>query len=803
MNAMGVHAAAPGRLYSARRRRAVSILLALIAIPAVLMTAEVGRLYARYREVVDRRLVTAAWTPPVRLYSRPFTIRRGASLSPEALVRRLNALSYDQKPSGVPGPGQFVVGEGMVTLRSRSRPDDALLVFFDRGRVADVRGYDSHASRDTESLEPELITDLDDGPRSKRRRVRMADLPDPLVKCVLAAEDRRFFQHPGLDLPRTVAAALRNVEAEGYIQGGSTITQQLVKNFFLTPQKAIRRKLQEAMLAFVLERRAGKARILEMYLNEVYLGQVGSFSVHGMGEGARLYFDKDVGNLSLAEAALLAGLIQSPNRYNPYRHPEDARVRRNLVLQAAQQAGFVPAARARTAIDEPVHVVRETLEGGEAPYFVDLVRDQLAAALGPRRAALRGLQVQTTLDPYLQSLAQESLVTGLHNAENPRAANGRKAPPPHSVPLQGSVVVMDPRSGAILALVGGRSYETTQFDRATQARRQPGSTFKPFVYLTAFESTFDDPERPPITPGTLVEDEPTRFFTEHGDEYLPTNDHDRYLGVVTLRRALSLSLNSATLRLADYVGFDRIARLFSRVIGREVKPYPALALGALETTPLEMATAYSVLASGGLRPSPVTWTEVKDAEGHPVPIARLPPERLVRAESAFVVTHMLRSVLDEGTGAAARRMGFRADAAGKTGTTNETRDAWFIGYTPDLLCAVWVGYDDNTPLRLSGAEAALPIWVEFMKKALAGTKPRRFTAPDGVVFASIDKETGLLATPSCPHPFNEAFIAGAVPLDYCPWHGDASAGRYGTTWARPDTTWNEAARSPSTNAAVP
>jgi penicillin-binding protein 1B len=768
-----VYAAAARRLYSNRRLRGVSILLALIVIPAVAGTVAVIRLYARYRALVDHRLSNSAWTAPIRLYSRPLTIRRGAALSLETLVRRLNALGYDQKSTGVPGAGQFVVGEEMVTLRSRSRPEDALLVFFDRGHIADVRSYFGHASRETESLEPELITSLNDGPRSKRRRVHMADVPDPLVKCILAAEDRRFFQHPGLDLPRTVAAALRNVEAESYIQGGSTITQQLVKNFFLTPQKTLRRKMQEAMLAFVLERRASKAQILEMYLNEVYLGQVGSFGVHGMGEGARLFFDKDVGNLSLAESALLAGLIQSPNRYNPYRHPDEARARRNLVLQAAQQAGLVAAERARAALGEPVHVVREALETGEAPYFVDLVRDQLATALGPRRATLRGLSVQTTLDPYLQSLAQESLANGLSNAESPRGTNAKKAPP-HAEPLQGSVVVMDPRSGAILALVGGRSYETTQFDRATQAHRQPGSTFKPFVYLTAFESTFDEPERAPITPGTLVEDEPTRLYTEQG-EYLPANDHDRYFGVVTLRRALALSLNSATLRLADYVGFDRIARLFSRVTGREIKPYPALALGALETTPLEMAAAYGVIASGGLRSVPITWTEIRDESGHPVPVARLPPERIVRAESAFVVTHMLRSVLDEGTGAAARRLGFKNDAAGKTGTTNETRDAWFIGYTPDLLCAVWVGYDDNTPLRLSGAQAALPIWVEFMKKATAGLRPQRFTAPDGIVFASIDKETGLLATPYCPHPFNEAFIAGAVPLDYCPWHSDVSA----------------------------
>jgi penicillin-binding protein 1B len=333
--------------------------------------------------------------------------------------------------------------------------------------------------------------------------------------------------------------------------------------------------------------------------------------------------------------------------------------------------------------------------------------------------------------------------------------------------------VLDPTTGAVLALVGGRSYEASQFNRATDAVRQPGSTFKPFVYLTAFEATFDQPDLPPLTPATLVEDAPATFFTEQGP-YAPANDGQRYLGFVTLRRALAMSLNVATLKVADVVGYQRIATLFSRVVGRPVKPYPSMALGTFEATPLEMAAAYAAIAAGGVRVRPTVVTSVRNPDGRELFQARVPePERVARPESAFLVTSMLRSVINEGTASRARALGFKAEAAGKTGTTDDTRDAWFIGFTPDLLCAVWVGYDDNTSLRLSGSEAALPIWTEFMKRATVGAKPKGFRAPPGVAFADIDRESGLLATPSCPRVLREAFIAGAVPVDHCLWHSES------------------------------
>jgi penicillin-binding protein 1B len=619
------------------------------------------------------------------------------------------------------------------------------------------------------TLEPELITYMFDDAREKRRIVKYAELPDHLVKAVLAIEDRRFFSHPGLDPFRIVAAAIKNIQAESYIQGGSTITQQLVKNFFLTPERTLKRKLQEALLAFVLERRAEKTDILELYLNEVYLGQVGSFGIHGVGEAARMYFHKDVGNLTLGESALVAGMIQSPNPYNPYRHPERARERRNQVLRAMQEAGFTEDVTAQAAMAQPVKVQAPSVDTVEAPYFVDLVKMQLAQ----RKLPLQNVVVQTSLDLSLQAFGQRALSEGLAKVDKLIRRKKTKEP------VQGALIALEPRTGAIVAMVGGRAYGTSQYNRAISARRQPGSTFKPFVYLAAFEATFDDPNLPPITPATVVEDSPTVFIYDGGkQEYMPANYEDKYLGYVTLRRAMAHSLNNATVKVAEMIGYDRVARLWNKKMGMAVagnpgiRAFPSAALGAFEATPLELATAYNVLANGGLRVEPVTVLGMTDEKGKPVPLPSPEPPRVVRPESAYLTVNMMRSVLNNGTAAGARGMGFANDAAGKTGTTNDMRDAWFIGFTPELMCVVWVGFDDNSPLNLSGARAALPIWVEFMKGALAGIRTTSFPVPrSNIVFVDIDPATGLLATPSCASRFSESFIAGTEPQEYCSWHG--------------------------------
>jgi penicillin-binding protein 1B len=760
-----------GRTYSVTRLRVVLILLTLITLPVVFGSSVFIYMYVRYSVLVDRRLKGERWAVPSRVYAQPTVLRPGLPMDEAGLVSLLNGLRYEQRPSAVAQPGEFaIVSPETLVFFPRAvggAAHEALNVIFDKQKIREMRGAGSRATYLEQALEPELITYLFDESREKRRLVRYEDVPENLVQAVLAIEDRRFFSHPGLDPFRIIGAAVRNLRADSYIQGGSTITQQLVKNFFLTPERTMKRKAAEAMIAFVLERRATKKEILELYLNEIYLGQLGSFGVKGVGEAARVYFHKDVANLTLTECALLAGMIQSPNGYNPYRHAEKAKERRNQVLRAMVDSEYIDTKAAEAARALPLRVESPILDTAEAPYFVDLVKSQL----GDRWKDLpsQNLSIYTTLDLRMQSFAQQALRSGLEQIDK-IVAKRKKAP---AEPVQGCLIAIEPKTGAVVAMVGGRSYGASQFNRVTQARRQPGSTFKPFVYLAAFEKTFEDPAAPPLTPATLVDDVPWTFTFEKKD-YVPENYEDKYMGSVTLRTALAHSLNVATVKVAEIVGYETIANLWSKKLkmSSEIHPYPAIALGSFEATPLEMATAYNVLASGGLRIPPVTVLKIADEreavlEDHGAP----PPDRVVHEESTVLVTHMLRSVLTEGTGASARTMGFTLDAAGKTGTTNDMRDAWFAGYTPDLLCVVWVGFDDNTPLNLTGARAALPIWVDFMKRASAGTRPTPFSVPEsGVVFMDIDKDTGLLATPSCPRVISEAFIAGTEPMERCAAH---------------------------------
>jgi penicillin-binding protein 1B len=760
--------AAP-KTYSRERLRLVVVLLTLVTLPLVFGAATLIYYYLRYSAIVEKRLSGERWMSPSRIYARPMTLRPGLPMGPANLVKSLNGLRYEQKADTPAAPGSFTLRDKAVVLFPRPGPgsaDEPLVVSFLKDHVKEIRGFKSKRPYGEQTLEPELITYLFDESREKRRFVRFEELPDHLVKAVLAIEDRRFFSHPGLDPFGILRAAVKNVRAESYIQGGSTITQQLVRNFFLTPQRTLGRKVQEALLALVLEHRADKKEILELYLNEIYLGQEGSFSINGVGEAARLYFHKDVANLTLVESALLAGMIQSPNPYSPSRHPKRALERRNQVIRAMREAGFVEEATAEAAMAQPLRV--ESAEAAlEAPYFVDLVKAQLTQRYDRKDLTTQNLSVYTSLDVHLQALAEQALRNGLDQVEKMVKRKNRTAP------VQGSLIALETKTGAVVALVGGRSYGASQYNRVIQARRQPGSTFKPFVYLTAFEATFDDPALPPITPATIVEDAPAVFFYED-KEYIPQNYEDEYLGLVTLRRALSKSLNIATVKVAEMVGYGRVAEMWASRLGMggAIKPYPAVALGSFEATPLEMATAYNVLANGGLKVEPVTVVRVSDEKGETLEQHRpRQPPRVVHEESVYLVTSILRSVLIDGTGASARAMGFTADAAGKTGTTNDLRDAWFAGFTPDLLCVVWVGFDDNTPLNLSGARAALPIWVEFMKGALDGVPDSPFPAPmENVVFLEIDRQTGLLATPACPRTIQEAFIAGTEPRERCRWH---------------------------------
>jgi penicillin-binding protein 1B len=514
-------------------------------------------------------------------------------------------------------------------------------------------------------------------------------------------------------------------------------------------------------MAIVLDIRATPDEILELYLNDVYLGNRGSFAIHGVPEAARLYFGKDVSNLSLGEAATIAGIIQSPGTLSPFNNAARARERRNVVLAAMADARFVSKEAADEAAKEPLAPVARALEA-EAPYFVDYVGQTLAEKFPGITQTTEALDVYTTLDLHLQRLAQDAVAQGIAKVDQLLSKRRRGRVP------QAALIAVDPNTGDILAMVGGRSYNQSQYNRAVSANRQPGSVFKPFVYLAAFERAADEGSTTP-TPASIVVDEQTTFDAD-GTPWTPSNYENEYDGPITLRRALAMSRNAATVKVAEGAGYGRVADLWKNIgAGTPPKPYPSIALGVFEATPYDIATAYTIFPNGGVRRTLRPLIKITRGEKETA-IKALPTKRISRPDTTYLVTNMMRSVLSEGTGAAVRASGFALDAAGKTGTTNDLRDAWFAGFTPELLTVVWVGLDENQALGLSGAQAALPIWISFMSRALAGHGDHPFDLPENVTFVDIDRETGQLATPACPRTIRESFLSGSEPTQACELH---------------------------------
>ncbi len=772
----------PGALVDAtrpkRRRWRRRVLIALGVLTVALLTAG-GYYYRAFSRIIDERLHGERIRALPRVFARPLEIRRGQWLTIDLVVDRLNDLGYAQRPEAG-SPGEFAVAESQLVLLPRGGDHQGRRVTITFGKkgaapalaagqgpplpagaIERIEG-EGEAPTDMVRLETPLLTSLITTSREKRRRVSLALIPPHVVRAVLAIEDRRFYDHPGIDPIRIVGAIITNIRGtKPYLVGASTITQQLVKNFFLTPEKSFRRKLQEQFLAVVLETRATKDEILELYLNDVYVGQRGSFAIHGVAEAARLFFGKDVTNLSLAEAATIAGVIQSPYAHSPFTSAPRSRDRRNVVLQAMADAGYLSRADAERAGREEVEVARQALDTA-APYFVDLIGQTLADQHPGLLGGTSGVDIYTTLDIGLQRVAQEAVQAGIASIDDQLARKQIKGR------AQVALIAIDPRTGDILAFVGGRAYSQSQFNRALSAMRQPGSAFKPFVYLAAFDEAAAA-GRTDLTPATLVNDEPTTFLFDD-KQWTPGNYEDEYDGVIPLRRALAQSRNVATVKVAEETGFDKIAALWKRFGATTApRPYPSITLGVFEATPMEVAAAYTVFCNRGTALPLRSMIRIAGASGD-VPLKAGERRTIASPESTFLVTNMMRSVVNEGTGASARGMGFALDAAGKTGTTNDLRDAWFVGFTPELLAAVWVGFDDNQPLGLSGSSAALPIWTRFMMVALAGRPNLPFEAPEGIAWADIDRDTGGLALPTCPRVFREAFRAGTEPTAVCEMH---------------------------------
>ncbi|MBI3046877.1 MAG: transglycosylase domain-containing protein [Acidobacteria bacterium] len=736
----------------------------------VASVATFGYAYLSFARLIDERLHGERERTLPRVYARPVVLRRGQAAGQQELVALLNDLGYTQRPQAE-APGEFALERAALTIRPRASDLGGAPVRVRFARTIQSIEIEGRGARESVELDPPLLTALmTSGGRQKRRTVPLATIPTYMQQAVLAIEDQGFYAHPGINPIRILAAAVTNVFGNSpNLVGYSTITQQLARMFFLVNEfnaelqageRSYWRKLREALMSLVLERRATKDEILELYLNDVYFGQRGSFAIHGVAEAARLFFGKDVSNVSLAEAALIAGVIQSPGLHSPFTRPERASERRNVVLRAMADEEYITPEAAERASREPLRVVALAVDN-EAPYFVDLVGAQVAEAFPGVTAQAGQVDVFTTLDLSLQRAAIGAVRAGLASVDRLLARRKR------AQPAQAALIAVDPRSGEILAMVGGRSYHQSQYNRAIAARRQPGSIFKPFVYLAAFELAAEE-GRTDLTPASLTVDEPATFSFD--DQVWEPQNYDEYDGEITWRRALAMSRNLGTIHVGETIGFDRVAALWRRIgVGTPPKAVPAITLGVFELTPLEVAQAYTLFVNGG-RVRPLRAIQrLTTSEGDLRPKVS-PPRVAAREDTTFLVTNMMRSVLNEGTAAGVRSAGFVLDAAGKTGTTNDLRDAWFVGFTPELLTVVWVGFDNNQPLSLTGTQAALPIWTEFMKTALAGRPSVPFTVPDGVTFAEIDRDTGKLALPTCPRVYNESFLAGTEPTEYCELH---------------------------------
>jgi penicillin-binding protein 1B len=708
------------------------------------------------------------WNIPSRIYSDVEPLYPGLNLAQAEIPEKLTALGY-RKVSGNISPGQYrrTSDQLVIYLHDFDYPDEdfggyPVRLALKGNRVTSMTDLRNGRAMALARLEPEVIASVFDEQMEDRTPVTLSQVPRNLADAILAIEDQRFFRHHGIDPVRIVGATLVNLRPGDRLQGGSTLTQQLVKNYYLTHERTVSRKVKEALMALMLEARYSKRDIFEAYLNEIYLGQQASSSISGVGEAAKYYFSKEVGQLTLGESALLAGLIANPGLYNPYASPERARARRGLVLRMMLEQKRITPAERDAATREALLVGGRRSELNSAPYFVDFVLEQLKEQYGRDALTSEGLRVFTTLDMRAQRHAQRALVEGLKRLEESYASL-RKTPGQ----LQGAMVVMDPQTGYVKALVGGRDYRRSQFNRATQAKRQPGSAFKPFVYLTAFRAKSRDGI--PYTTVSQISDDPFTL-TSGGKNWTPRNYDGTTHGLVTLRTALENSYNIATARLALEVGLPRVVET-ARAVGirSPLRALPSIALGAFEVTPLEMAAAFGTLANGGIRAEPISIVQVVDREGETLEHREIKMRRVVDAQSVYLVNSLLQGTFERGTARPARRLGFKEPAAGKTGTTSDYKDAWFVGYTPNLLALTWTGYDSNRPLQLAGDRAALPIWTRFM--LAYRTDVPNFNPPREIMLVGIDPATGLLATPECPVVRYEPFRIGTEPIDVCPLHG--------------------------------
>jgi penicillin-binding protein 1B len=731
--------------------------------------------YLRFSSLIDQRLTSRMYQHESRIYTAPRRILVGETVTPKELSGYLQAAGYAEQDS-TEGTGRITLTDSSIDIRpslnSYFAGKNALGIEFARGRISRLRALDSGHRLISAEIEPELITGLFGQEREKRRPIRYEEFPRDLMNAVLSAEDKRFFDHPGFDPIRILGAAWADVRYGKKAQGASTLTMQVARSFFFSTRREWRRKLQETFMALIMEHRFTKARIFELYANEIYLGNRGSFAIHGFGEAAQAYFGKDVRDLNIAQKCFLAGIIRAPNRYSSAeRRPERAIQARDSVLTAMVSNKAITDKEAQDVKAMPLRLVSAAYGASLAGHFVDMIKDDLLEGFAGDELNVQSYRIYSTLDSDLQRAAMFAVDKGLKEIDVQLAKfyeswrkKGEAVPSP-----QVALVALNPHTGEIKALIGGRDYAKSQLNHAL-AKRQPGSVFKPFVVAAAFDKSLEG-TGDILTPVSTVLDEPTTFYFD-GKEYKPDNYGQDFRGVVTIREALVRSLNVATVQIAQQVGYERVARLTKRLgLSADIRPTPAMALGAYELTPLEVAASYTAFANSGAWCEPASLQRVIGPEGEMLRDTAARRHSVLDPRVAYLVTNILEDVVDRGTGAGVRARGFRAPAAGKTGTSH---DGWFVGYTTNLLCAVWVGFDDNRQLGLPGAASAGLIWTEFMKKAvmLPGfVNTQEFEIPEGIVSLAIDPETHQRAVSECPMAEQEVFIAGTEPTETCTLHG--------------------------------
>lgn len=715
---------------------------------------------------IEKRFSARRWSIPSKVFSDITILYPGQSINPELFHEKLRNLGYREVAHMPEHKGELRrIGSTVeVFLHDLEAPSVKhagfpVRIILSRNKIKSITRLDNGMSLPILELEPEEIMLFFGLEREQRQLISIDQAPQQLIHAVLAAEDSRFYRHHGVDLRGILRAFYTNLRHGTVRQGGSTITQQLAKNYFLTPERTLSRKLKELLMSLTMEVMYEKNEILEIYLNEIYLGHKGSVSINGVGEASYFYFGKPVSELSFGEAATLAGLIKGPNYYSPYVNMERCRDRRNVVLRAMGRNEWISIEQLEAALASPVKTVGPRVYGKKAPYFMDYLSEQLTVLYPPEILSDLGFTIYTTLDTQAQMAAERALTTGLARLEGMNPSLKRLEP---EKKLQGAIIVMQPKTGYVLAMAGGRDYSVSQFNRITQARRQPGSAFKPFVFLGGLDE---------FTPTCLLSNEPKSYEID-GKVWQPQNYEPVMEKYVSLRSALARSINLATVDLAMQVGLDRVvstAKAFG--FSTPLRPYPSLALGAYEVVPLELARGYCAFAADGVLPYPLSLKAVLDEDGRVLERRHMSIKSVISAAKSFIMSSMLRSAVTEGTARALQNMRITFPVAGKTGTTNGFRDAWFIGYTPDILALVWVGFDDGSSIHAPGSAAALPIWAELINSIPQYISGDWFKMPPGVVKRIVCPESGQLAIPGrCPEPEEEVFLADTAPVDPCPLH---------------------------------